>query len=299
MDVLNQLFSTFKISSEVFHNGQYCGSWAVDTSGLQYMSFHIISHGSCYMTVGDNPKVYELGEGDLVLFPKDIKHCLTNDHSFSQEINTSTSVDFTNGKLSEGTGLVCGYFAHRHPLISNITEYLPDFVLLKKTTTTMSQNSLSYLLAALLHESLSGQPGSKLVMNRISEALLAIIFRQHMPVNKGFVAALLHPKLSLVIQAIHENPGKDWTVNALAEICFLSRVGFSNLFKSVLQQTPMDYLTQWRMSVAYRMLADEKTTTLETALAVGYDNESSFSKAFKRILNLSPGSVRAGEKNLN
>ncbi|MFT5675302.1 MAG: AraC family transcriptional activator of mtrCDE [Paraglaciecola sp.] len=299
MDVLNQLFSTFKVSSEIFHNGQYCGSWAVDTSGLQYMNFHIVSHGECYLTVGDNPKVYSLEEGDMVLFPRDIKHCITNDNTFSQNINARSSIDFTNGKLTDGTGLICGYFAHKHPLISNITEFLPNIVLLQGITKTGSKGSLPYLLNALLHESLSDEQGAKLVMNKIAEAMLAIIFRQHLPINKGIVAALLHPKLSQVVQAIHERPAKKWTVDALADICFLSRVGFNNLFKSVLQLSPMDYVTQWRMCIAYRMLADEQTTTLETALAVGYDNESSFSKAFKRILGVNPGSVRKDSNTIN
>jgi AraC-like DNA-binding protein len=298
MDVLNQLFSTFKVSSEIFHNGQYCGSWALDTSGLHYMNFHIVSHGACYLRVGDDPQVYNLEEGDMVLFPKDIKHCITNDTTFSQSINTGITIDFSKGKLTDGTGLICGYFAHKHPMFNNITEFLPNIVLLKSITKNSSNSSLSYLIAALLQESLSGKPGAELVMNKIAEALLAIVFRQNLPADKGIVAALLHPKLGPVVQAIHESPAKNWTVDAMADIVFLSRAGFSNLFKSVLKETPMDYVTQWRMSLAYRMLADEKHTTLETALAVGYDNESSFSKAFKRILGVSPGSVRTDSKAL-
>ena len=84
MDVLNQLFSTFKVSSEIFHNGQYCGSWALDTSGLHYMNFHIVSHGECYLTVGDDPQIHNLEEGDMVLFPRDIRHCISNDDRFSR-----------------------------------------------------------------------------------------------------------------------------------------------------------------------------------------------------------------------
>lgn len=296
MDVLNQLFSTFKVSSEIFHNGQYCGSWALDTSGLHYMNFHIVSHGECYLTVGDDPQIHNLEEGDMVLFPRDIRHCISNDDTFSQNVNTGLSLDFREGKLEGGTGLICGYFAHKHPLFSNITEFLPNIVLLKKTSLNSSNSSLPFLIAALLQESLSGKPGAELVMNKIAEALLAIVLRQSLPADKGIIAALLHPKLAPVVQAIHGSPAKNWTVDAMAEMVFLSRAGFSNLFKSVLKQTPMDYVTQWRMSIAYRMLADEKNTTLETALAVGYDNESSFSKAFKRILGVSPGSVRTDAK---
>jgi AraC-like DNA-binding protein len=75
----------------------------------------------------------------------------------------------------------------------------------------------------------------------------------------------------------------------------MSRAGFSELFKAILQQSPIEYVTQWRISLAYRMLTDEKATTLQAALACGYDNESSFSKAFKRVLGISPGSLRLPE----
>lgn len=298
MDVLNQLFSTFKVSSEIFHNGQYCGSWALDTSGLHYMNFHIVSHGTCYLTVADNPQIHQLEEGDMVLFPKDIKHCITSDNTFNQKINSGISIDYSKGKVADGTGLICGYFAHKHPMFKNLSEFFPDVVVLKNITQSPLHNSLSYLVSALLQESLSGKPGAELVMNKIAEALLAIIFRQHLPTDKGVVAALLHPKLASVIQAIHADPAKTWTVDALAESVFLSRASFSHLFKSVLNQTPMDYITHWRMCIAYGMLADEKKTTLATALAVGYDNESSFSKAFKRILGVSPGSVRTNSNAL-
>ena len=47
MDVLSDLLNTFRIQSKVFHNGQYCGSWNIDTSGTKKASFHIVTHGTC------------------------------------------------------------------------------------------------------------------------------------------------------------------------------------------------------------------------------------------------------------
>ena len=73
----------------------------------------------------------------------------------------------------------------------------------------------------------------------------------------------------------------------------MSHAAFSDLFKSILGQSPMEYVTQWRFSMAYRMLADEKVSTLSAAHSCGYDNESSFSKAFKRIMGVSLGALRA------
>lgn len=295
MEVLNQLFSTFKVSANIMHNGQYCGNWAVDTSGTHYMSFHIISHGRCFLTVNNgSDNTATLCAGDIVLFPRDISHCLTNDESFSQPINQGQSLDFDQGTKSNGTGLVCGYFEHNHPLMFKMTEHLPDHVIVRNQDNHSS--SLSLLLQALLKESIGAQKGSSLIMAKLSEAILAMLFRDHLPADSGLLAAIMHPKLAKVMEQIHQKPAQKWTVDELAELSFLSRAGFAELFKSVVGQSPMEYITQWRLSLAYRMLADERVTTLHAALESGYDNESSFSKAFKRVMGITPGALRAGQQ---
>lgn len=291
MDALNQLLATFKVEAQIFHNGQYCGNWAIDTSGSHYISFHIVTHGSCFLSLTqDQSHVEQLSAGDIVLFPRDNSHCITSDETISQPVNVINSSDYQHGVEHNSTGLVCGYFSHHHPMIKAITQQLPDYILIKKSD---NQQSLLLLMQALMHESTTGNEGSAYVLNRIAEAILAMIFRYHLPEEKGLVAAAIHPKLSVVLQAIHDAPQEKWTVEQLAALCHVSRASFADLFKEVLGQSPMEYLTQWRLSVAYRKLADDKVTTLEAALSVGYDNESSFSKAFKRVLGLTPGAVRA------
>jgi len=294
MDVLNQLFSTFKVSAQVFHNGQYCGNWAVDTSGSRYMSFHVVSHGRCFLTINktDMPQVLTLEQGDIVLFPRDIGHCLSNDPNFKPPVNQQQSEDFSEGIKDNATGLVCGYFVHQHPLISNITHYLPDYVLIRRADD--QSPGLALLLQALLQESVQTTKASQLILAKMSETILALLFRDHLPSDSGILAASIHPKLHKCIEAIHQQPKQKWTLEQLAELCFLSRAGFAELFKQVVGQAPMEYLTQWRLSLAYRMLADEQATTLAAALEAGYDNESSFSKAFKRVMGVTPGVVRAG-----
>jgi AraC-like DNA-binding protein len=311
MDVLNQLFATFKVSANVFHNGQYCGSWAINTSGTHYMNFHVVSHGTCYLTLpivereseheGDKPSecdhkqnsVVELVQGDVVLFPRDSEHVISGDVGSSVMVNAAASQNYASGIHPSATGLVCGYFSHHHPLVASVTKHLPSVIIIKHQTVTTSASGLNYLLDALLDESKQPNKGSALIMGRIAEAILAIIFREHLPADNGVLAATAHPKLGAAMAAIHGEPDKKWTVEMLARQCFMSRAGFNELFKSVLQQAPMEYVTQWRLGLAYRMLADENVTTLHAALASGYDNESSFSKAFKRVLGVSPGAVRA------
>jgi len=293
MDVLNQLFSTFKVSANIFHNGQYCGNWAVDTSGTHYINFHVVSFGRCFVSVKGNKQEVILEQGDMVLFPKDVSHCMTNDPAFKQSKNAASSLDYSLGQQNEGTGLICGYFAHNHPLVTSLTDHLPDYVVIKYRKVDDKKLGFHLLLEALLEESLNPDKGSELILAKISEAMLAMIFREHLPSDTGVLAALIHPKLSNAIKRIHLNSQHKWTVEQLAELCFMSRAAFSDLFKSVMGQSPMEYVTQWRFSMAYRMLADEKVTTLSAAYSCGYDNESSFSKAFKRVMGVSPGALRA------
>lgn len=290
MQVLNQLFSTLKVSANVFHNGQYCGNWAIDTSGTSYISFHIVSHGRCFLSV-DQGKTHceQLNAGDIVLFPRDCAHCLTSDESFSQPINTEASIDYSDGLAANGTGLICGYFSHQHPLMEKVTHHLPEYVVVRAESAT----ALAALVKVLLSESMEQSKGSELVMTKLSETILAVLLRDNLATETGVLAAMVHPKIGPTLELMHDKPEHKWTVEELAESRHMSRASFSDLFKQVTGQSPLEYLTQWRLSLAYRMLADENATTLSAALACGYDNESSFSKAFKRVLGVSPGKVRA------
>ena len=290
MDALNQLLATFKVQANIFHNGQYCGNWAVDTSGSNYISFHIITHGECFLSLTQSSShVEQLRAGDIVMLPRDNRHCITNDVSFSQPINSAKSKNYQQGIEQTSTGLICGYFSHQHPIVNKVAQQLPEYIIIRKTD---NQQSLSLLMQALIIESLADSQDSTYVLNRIAEAALAMVFRHHLPQNKGLLAAAIHPKLSVVLQAVHQAPEKKWSVEQMASLCYVSRASFAELFKDVLGQSPMEYLTEWRLSIAYRLLADEKASTLQAALTVGYDNESSFSKAFKRVLGVTPGAVR-------
>ncbi len=293
MDVLNQLFSTFKVSANVFHNGQYCGNWAIDTSGTTYISFHIVSYGRCFLSIDQGKTLVEtLEQGDIVLFPRDCKHCITNDKSFSLPVNTETSTDYQAGLIEGGTGLICGYFSHQHPMISTLTNDMPEYIVIHSKA-EQGSSTLSLLIKALLEESLHGTNGSNWVLNKMSEAILGLLFTEHLSTEQGLLAAILHPKIGAAIEAIHQQPNEKWTVEKLAAISHLSRAAFASLFKQLVDLSPIEYVAQWRFSLAYRLLADDKVSILEAALECGYENESSFSKAFKRVLGVTPGKVRA------
>ena len=63
---------------------------------------------------------------------------------------------------------------------------------------------------------------------------------------------------------------------------------FTLKFKETVGASPMEYLTRWRMMLAGDRLANTGDPVSTIALSVGYESESAFSTAFKRIMGCAP-----------
>ena len=100
------------------------------------------------------------------------------------------------------------------------------------------------------------------------------------------------PPLARVLAALHAQPAHAWTAEELAGQAFLSRSAFAERFVRVLGVPPMSYLTRWRMLLAARRLRESPDTLAEIGATVGYESESTFSRAFAREMGVAPGAFR-------
>src|SRR6202030_1965418 len=94
------------------------------------------------------------------------------------------------------------------------------------------------------------------------------------------------------IEAMHSSLDRSWSVESLAREARMSRSAFALKFRTVLGQTPLEYLTQWRMYRAGAMIRSNHTSFSEVASAIGYASESSFSRVFKREMGVAPREYR-------
>lgn len=298
MQQLETILATMRVAVTIHHNGQYCGQWSVDTSGSHFINFHIVSHGRCYLKASpDSENVEILNTGDMVIFPTDSQHCLSGDSLFSADVNTAQPIGFENGALPDATGLLCGYFSHHHPVMNSIMAQLPEVIVLRQSE--QEPTTLRTLLQALVLEAKSSGLSDNWLLNKIADAVMALLFTQYLSGSEGILAGMAHPKLRNAVDMILQSPQNKWTVEELAQACFMSRTAFANAFSKTLGMTPMEFVTHWRLSMAYHQLAMGEHSTLQIALNAGYDNESSFSKAFKRVLGMTPGAVRADKSALS
>jgi AraC-like DNA-binding protein len=54
----------------------------------------------------------------------------------------------------------------------------------------------------------------------------------------------------------------------------------------------VQYLTNWRMQLASRLLLEGRSTVATVAGDVGYDSEAAFARAFKRLVGMPPAAWR-------
>lgn len=108
----------------------------------------------------------------------------------------------------------------------------------------------------------------------------------------GWLAALRDLSLSRALSALHTRPAHAWTAEELAKEACLSRSAFAEKFTDTVGLPPMSYLTRWRMLLAGQRLRESSDTIAQIAERVGYESESTFSRAFTREMGVAPGTWR-------
>jgi AraC-like DNA-binding protein len=114
-------------------------------------------------------------------------------------------------------------------------------------------------------------------------------------VLRWYLDGLRDPGVGRALSLMHERPAEDWTLELLGEESGLSRSVLHERFVQFLGLPPMQYLVQWRMQLAAGRLRDSDAKVIEIALDVGYESEAAFSRAFERIVGLTPGSWRRAQ----
>ncbi|MET0320064.1 MAG: AraC family transcriptional regulator [Duganella sp.] len=152
------------------------------------------------------------------------------------------------------------------------------------------------LLMAMERESTTMRAGSTGILVRLAEVVAALIVRDWVANGAsdatGWVGALHDPRLGRAIFGMHRDPGRNWTVAALAKEAGHSRSVFSQRFSRATGSTPLEYLTGLRMRLAVQQIGRAQQPIATVATQLGYGSLAAFSRAFKRYTGVSPGAMR-------
>lgn len=167
---------------------------------------------------------------------------------------------------------------------------LPETLELDLTTDPQTAS----LVLLLKSENEAQRCGSESVLNRLGEVLIVRLMRLQIErgdAKAGLFGGLSDARLSRAIVAIHENPGKHWRNQDLADIAGLSISRFAELFQSIVGETPIGYLRRWRLILA-RQDIGSGSRIQETARRYGYQSSEALSRAFSRQFGKTPIEVR-------
>ena len=195
-----------------------------------------------------------------------------------------------------GTSIVCGFLGCDVRPFNPVLESLPRLLHLPKQVDGPMHDRLASLVEFTIAESRDRRAGSKSVLLRLSEILFIEVVRRYLdslePGRTGWLAGLRDPLVGRALALLHDRPALAWTLDRLAKDSGASRSTLADRFAHVIGQPPMRYLTQWRMQLASRLLADGRSKVSAVALDVGYQSEAAFSRAFKDTMGVSPAAWR-------
>jgi AraC-like DNA-binding protein len=294
VDPLSDVLSLLRPRSHVSGGLAAAGDWSIQFPCSEGIKCYAVVTGECWLSVEGVLEPVRLTTGDGFLLPDGRPFRLASDLALpSIEAATVYAAKREDGVVTCNGGgeffLVGSYFALESNHAGMLLEMLPPIVHLRKTS---DQAALRWFVERMMEELRHPQPGGVLVAQHLAHMMLVQALRLHMSdasgTGVGWLFALTDRQMSLAINAMHNNPAHHWTLQALGARAGMSRSRFARKFKETVGVTPMDYLTRWRMLLAADRFANSSDPISIIAPSLGYESESAFSAAFKRVMHCSP-----------
>jgi AraC-like DNA-binding protein len=298
VDVLSDVLDTVRLTSTVVVQTRLTAPWGIRTEPRDHFAFHVVSGGTAWFTV-DGADPVALAAGDVVVLAPGHGHTLRSDpHAPVRDVLELLAEGAlcrpAAGSTPGDAQLVCGSLRFDDPH-GTLLAVLPT-VLHARATAGGAVPWLAHTIDLLSYESSGDRPGNATVVNRLCDALFVYLLRSHLASRSDGPASWLRglddPQIRAALALIHDRPDQAWSVATLANRVGMSRAGFAARFADLVGQTPIRYLTQWRVQKAATMLRGERRSIESIARHVGYESPVAFAKAFKRFTGLPPGAYR-------
>lgn len=303
-DRLARVLHTLRMRSTFYCHAELGEPWALEMPAIpDSISFHVLTTGTCWLRLPDADPL-ELRAGDLALVPHGRGHGLASTQTSAagprvdllpQQYLTEHYSVLRHGGAGRSAQLICGVVSFDDPAAREIVRALPQ-VLFVGGDTLSAASAIRDTLRLMAGELSYPQPGAEAVATRLADILVVQSIRSWLAdspdTGAGWLRALQDERIGYALEAIHNEPGHEWTLERLAQLATMSRSSFSTRFTELVGEAPIAYLTRWRMNIAHTRLRHENTTAARLATELGYQSEAAFNRAFNRIIGHTPGTIR-------
>lgn len=295
MDPLSDVLSLLKPRSHMSAGLEAGGDWSIlfpDPQGS--IKCGAVVKGECWLSVDDVAEPIRLNSGDGFLLPSGRPFRLASDLGLPPRDARELFPHARNGGIVSYNGggdfsLVSSRFNLAGSHADLLLGMLPPAVHVRSEP---DQSSLRWSVERMMLELRNQKPGNILMIQHLAHMMLVHALRLHLAEGTrggvGWLFALADRNVGAAIAAIHNDPAQRWALQSLAEVAGMSRSSFAQRFKETVGTSPMEYLTRWRMLLAGDRLENSGDSVSAIALSLGYESESAFSTAFKRVMGCSP-----------
>lgn len=276
------------------------GDWGLSFPALGDLLFFWLEEGDCLLIRSGRASL-SLRKGDFVLLRTMLPFTLASSQEVAPLDSVAAVAAKREGRLKPGSGqerptsLHMGKFLFSTANEDLLTELLPHLVRIPSRSPKLHR--LHNLLTLMESEGRDPGPASEFIILRLVELALVEILRMPAsglpeqtadPPSSGLLAGLGDPVVGKAIRSIHADVAREWTVDALARLCGVSRSAFATRFRAVVGIGPISYLLRWRMALAKEALRSGTPRVEEIAFSIGYKSASAFSSAFTRAVGCPP-----------
>ena len=294
MDPLSEVLALLKPQSLASGGFMVPGDMAVYFPKHQGVKCYAMLAGECWLAVEGVPDPVLLHAGDCFLLPRGLPFRLATDLSLEPVHYTLAwdrlSKTHSVSEVPEGARYIAGgFFAFTGGHAEMLLQALPPIVHIRRES---DKAAMRWSLERMREELRDPQPGGSLIAQQLAYTMLIQALRLHLTdtanAGRGWLSALSDKQMSIAITSMHNDPGYPWTLQSLAERVGMSRSVFALRFRETVGATPMEYLTRWRMLLAADRLKNSPDGLSAIAQSLGYESESAFGKAFRRVMGFSP-----------
>lgn len=278
MDVLSEIMHNMQVVGTVYFCDLLDNPWEKAFENTTTTGFHQVRQGGCLFSAEGREEV--LQAGDVIFIAQGVDHYLKSLPGSAQQ-------------AQEPTLLLCGYFDFQGLVHSTFINSLPR-IKVYRGRDRVQYSMVDNLLDQLNQEFCDDTPGSRLLIDKFTEALLIALIRSNFgdEADCQIMRALNDPQIAKALDLLHRRLAKQWTLESLAGDVGMSRAVFARRFKELVGQTMFEYLTEVRMNKAKVLLQTTTALTIDIAAGVGYESDLAFIKTFKKCCGMTPRQYR-------
>jgi len=332
MDVLSDVLRVVRLTSAVFFTAKFSSPWAIESPPAEQLArflnlraecialFHVVVEGGCWVAV-EGYKPFRIESPDVIIFPHGDPHIMsshvgTRSQPIGALLPAKSSTELPNlayGGGGETSRFVCGYLhcdQRFNPLIGALPKMIrvsspnksrPDINGVESARTgelvlVEADGWLGNTLHHTIEEASTMHPGSSAMLVRLTELLYVEVLRRYMQQlgvgQTGWLAGVQDAEVGRALRLLHAQPEREWTIEELAREVGVSRSGLAQRFTELTGESPMRYLTGWRIQLAKNLMLQLALPIAEVADRVGYESEAAFNRAFKRNVGVPPATWR-------